>query len=190
MKQFAIPFQEVFIPLRQPGSKEKILQYSPLGKVPVLIDGTTSVWESLAIAEYLAELFPGKNLWPKDKNVRARARAVSGEMYSGFIALRKQFPQNITGQLAGKASHPDADRDIQRVLAIWEGCRKDFAKQGDFLFGSFSIADAMYVPVVYRFKTYGIPLTGAAEDYAKTIQALPAMKQWVEDAAKENFPWI
>ncbi|MCB9772109.1 MAG: glutathione S-transferase family protein [Candidatus Omnitrophica bacterium] len=189
LRYFEIPFKEILIPLRQADSREKVLQYSRLGKVPVLLDGKITVWESLAICEYVAEIFPQKALWPKDSASRARARVVSGEMYSGFLGLRKQFPQNISADLSGKPSNEDADRDIQRVVEIWEDCRRDFQNEGPFLFGAFSIADAMYAPVVYRFKTYGIQLTGLASEYKEMMLSLPAMKEWHVAAAKEEFSW-
>ncbi len=189
LKQFDIPFQETLIPLKQPDTKEKVLQYSPSGKVPVLLHDGARVWESLPICEYVSELFPQKALWPLDPVHRAWARCISGEMYSGFMGLRKNFPQNISANVVGQPRDEEADRDIRRVLQIWEECRQNFKGQGEFLFGKFSIADAMFAPVIYRFKTYGIPLSGLSQEYSSTMLALPAMKEWESAAAIEKFPW-
>lgn len=188
LKTFEIPFKEILIPLKQSDSKQKVLQYSPAGKVPVLLDGSTRVWESLAIAEYVAELFPQKMLWPSDAQARAQARSVSGEMYSGFSGLRQNFPLNVSQRIT-KASTPDADKDIRRVLEIWETCRTQFEKQGPFLFGPFCIADAMYAPVVFRFQTYGMKMSPLAEKYYQAMLALPAMKEWQNAAKTEEYPW-
>ncbi len=185
MKYFDIPFKEIIIPLRQPDTKAKILKYSPSGKVPVLQHGKLVLGESLPIAEYLAETFPKKNLWPADASVRARARAVAGEMYSSFNAMRQNFPMDVNLKL-DKPSTPDADKDLRRIMEIWENCRKEFKKEGDFLFGNFSIADAMFAPVMFRVNSYGIKLTAPAKAYFMTMMALPAMKEWQSAAAKEK----
>lgn len=189
LRHFEIPFEEIVIPLKQPDTKEKISKYSPSGKVPVLRADGVTVWESLPICEYLAELFPGKELWPADLKKRAVARSVSGEMYSGFLGLRTNFSLNVSADLTGKKSTDDADRDIKRITQIWKVCREESRKDGDFLFGKFSIADAMYAPVVFRFQTYGIKLEGLASRYFQAMQDLPAMKEWAQAAARETYPW-
>jgi glutathione S-transferase len=160
---------------------------SPSGLVPVLEDGPMRVWDSLAIAEYLAERFPEEHLWPDERGARAVARAVSAEMHSGFAALRSHMTMNVRADLRGKGRGPGVDGDIERVLAIWSDCRARFGAGGDFLFGRFSVADAMYAPVVSRFRTYGVTLSGVAREYADAIWALPAMQDWV--AAAHAEPW-
>jgi glutathione S-transferase len=187
MKYFKIPFEEIVIPLFQPGSKEKILKYSPAGKVPVLKHGDTLIWDSLAIAEYLAETFPKKLMWPKDAESRARARSVSAEMHSGFQALRSTCPMNVKARKSVTNPSPELTRDIERIKAIWTQCRQQSKTRGDFLFGPFTIADAMFVPVVFRFQTHGIPVDGVVQQYVKTILALPAVQEWTKAALQETW---
>ena len=188
LKYFQIPFEEIFIPLRQPDSKGKILQYSPSGQVPVLKHNQVTVWDSIAICEYLNDLFPEKGLWPRQVKARAWARAISAEMHAGFMALRKNCPVDIKAKKAIRERTPDVDKDIQRIIAIWEECRDRFQKDGDFLFGSFSIADAMFAPVIFRFQTYGIAseLSGIGRKYFETMFNLPVMQEWAEQAARET----
>ncbi len=188
LKYFAIPFKEIMIPLYEGEYKSQIFSYSAAGKVPFLAHGQVKVWESLAIAEYLAEIFPDKKMWPQSPADRAWARSISHEMHAGFTALRTHMPMNIRGNFPGKGRTPDVDRDIARIETMWNGCRKAFHGKGDFLFGHFTIADAMYVPVATRFKTYGVTLSGPAQDYAKTILSLPAMKEW--SRAGEQEPYV
>ena len=187
MKYFQIPFEEIFIPLRQPGSKEKILEHSPAGKVPVLKHQNLAIWETIAICEYLAEIFPAKNLWPKDQKARAVARAVVAEMHAGFMDLRKNCPMNVKASKPMKEFSPEVSRDIERITALWEDCRKRFGSRGDFLFGEFSIADGFYAPVVWRFNTYGAKLSGTAKKYFETMMSLPVMKEWKDLAVKEKY---
>lgn len=181
-----IAFEEEYIPLYLPGSKDNMLVYSPAGKVPILIDHDFSVWDSLAIAEYLAERFPDKNLWPADLRARAHARCISAEMHSGFMALRKSMSMNVRASLPGREQTEDTIADISRIVNIWEDCRKTFGKLGPFLFGEFSIADAFYVPVASRFKTYGIKLSPLCQEYVNTIHDLPAMREWIEASHAEK----
>ncbi len=188
MTQFKIPFKEVLIPLYEGDYKKKILAYSPSGKVPYLRHGKVSIWDSLAIAEYLAETFPKKNLWPKDKKARAWARSVSAEMHSGFMSLRKNCPMDVRASRPQEEFSLEVKADIDRIVKIWEGCRKQFSSSGPFLFGKFSIADAMFAPVVWRFETYGVELKGMALQYYQQILALPAMQSWKEAALAE--PWV
>lgn len=184
---FKIPVQEVLIPLFQPGSKEEILKYSPSGKVPFLRDGKVGVWESLAICEYLAEKFPKKNLWPKDRAARAAARAVSSEMHAGFPNLRKTCPMNVRANKPLAEISAEVEKDVVRIQALWEDCRKKFGKGGEFLFGKFSIADAMFALVVWRFRTYGIKCAGHSEKYCKAMLALAVMKEWEKAAIAEPY---
>ncbi len=188
LKYFSIPFQEILIPLYEGDYKNQILKYSSHGKVPALLDGDFCVGESLAIAEYLYDLFPDKNLWPVDIKDRAWARAVSTEMHAGFVSLRSHMPMNFRKSLPGKGRTPEVEKDILRIFQIWEECRKTFHNRGPFLFGSFTIADAMFAPVVTRFQTYGVELSPALKEYSQTILNLPAMQEWLAASAKE--PWI
>ena len=185
LTHFKIPFREIKIFLRQPDSKKNILKYSPSGKVPLLIHGKLKVWDSIAICEYLADLFPQKNLWPRDKKARAVARSISAEMHSEFQALRSNCSMNVTLRKPHHPQTPASSLDIERIVSLWTNCRKIFGKKGSFLFGDFSIADAMYAPVIFRFSSYGVSLSGAARIYFETMLELPAMKAWARDAAKE-----
>ena len=189
LKQAGVVFDEVVIPLYQPGSREEILKHSPSGHVPVLKHGDVAVWESLAICEYLAETVPAAGLWPRDRVARAVARAVSSEMQAGFAALRSHLPMNIRTSVPERGVTPEVQLDINRIMAIWRDCRTRFGDgSGDFLFGSFTIADAMYAPVVTRFRTYRIALEDPARTYCDAIMALPAMQEWV--AAAGNEPMV
>ena len=187
LKYFKIPFEELQVLLGQPNSKEKILQHSPAGKVPILKQGKVTIWESLAICEYLAEAFANRNLWPADKNARACARSVANEMHAGFIHLRKACPVNIKARKPLEKILPDVERDVARIKAIWEDCRKQYKTKGNFLFGAFSIADAMYAPIHFRFQIYGISLDGEAKKYSETMLALPEMKEWADAALQEPY---
>ncbi len=182
-------FDEVVIPLYQPGSRETLLKYSPSGRVPALHHGDTVVWDSLAICEYLAEAFPAAGLWPDDRAARAMARAASAEMHAGFRALRSQFPMNVRSSFPGRDFSPEAQADINRVMSIWRAARTRHGEgNGDFLFGRFTIADAMYAPVVSRFRTYKIDLEREADEYCDAVTSLPAMQEWA--AAARNEPMI
>src|SRR5262245_25952341 len=183
-----IPFEEVVIPLYEPGSKEQILNYSPAGKVPVLIDGDVRVWESLAIIDYLAERFPQARLWPADAVVRAHARAIAAEMHAGFAPLRRHCPMNMWRTVKARELTPEVAAEVRRIDAIFTQCRERFARGGAFLFGAFGAADAMYAPVVSRLATYGISVGPAAEAYKQAVMALPAWAEWRAAALKE--PWI
>jgi glutathione S-transferase len=189
LKATGAPFEEVVIPLFQPGSKETLHKYSPSGKVPALHHGDIVVWDSLAICGYLGDVFSGAGLWPADPAAKALARSICAEMHSGFQALRSQFPMNIRSNFPGREITPEAQADINRVMAIWRQCRNRYGeKSGDFLFGPFTSADAMYAPVVTRFRTYKFDLERESEAYCDAIMALPAMQEWV--AAARNEPMI
>ena len=179
-------FVEEVIPILLPGSKETLLKYSPSGKVPALCHGDVVVWDSLAICGYLAERFPAAGLWPDDPAAKAIARSISAEMHSSFQALRGQFPMNIRSSFPGREISPEAQTDINRVMAIWRQCRNRYGEgNGDFLFGRFTVADAMYAPVATRFRTYKIDLEREADAYCDTIMALPAMQEWAAAAGDE-----
>ncbi|HEV8016018.1 MAG TPA: glutathione S-transferase family protein [Stellaceae bacterium] len=184
LKQTGAAFDEFVIPLYEPESRPEILRHTPAGKLPTLVHGKVTVWESLAIGEYLAELFPAARLWPKDAASRAQARAISHEMHAGFLPLRQHFPMNMR-KTFDRAVNPEAQADIDRITAIWRDCRKTFGAGGDFLFGSFGIADAMYAPVVSRFSTYKVPLDRESEAYAAAVTAWPAYQEWLAAARRE-----
>ena len=184
LKHFGIPFEEVCIDLHEAGSKAAILAHSSSGKLPYLSaqDGL-SVWDSLAIAETLADRFPQHALWPRDPVARGHARSISAEMHSGVGELRSNMWMNIRASFAGKGATPGALADIARVDAIWSGCIEQYG--GPFLFGERSAADAMYAPVVTRFVTYDVKLDPEIVDYGQRIMALPEMQQWIADAQQE-----
>jgi glutathione S-transferase len=185
LKHFGIEFDEVMIELDEPNTKSSILAFSASGKVPCLVaDGGFAVWDSLAIAETLAERFPQHALWPRDANARARARSVSAEMHSGFGELRNQMPMNIRKAKPGAGATAGALADIARIDALWRACLE--ASGGPFLFGEFTIADAMYAPVVMRFNSYQPKLSPEAAAYAQRVSALPAVAEWVDAARRET----
>jgi glutathione S-transferase len=188
MKTAGIAFEEKLIPLYEPGSREQILPYSPVGKVPVLIDGDRRIWESLSILEYLAEKFPEAHLWPADAGARAHARSVASEMHAGFAALRRYCTMNIWLPPKPRPQPDAVTADVARVEALWLDCRNRYGGDGPFLFGAFGAADAMYAPVVSRFHTYGLPVGKVARAYMESIMALPAWAQWCAAAFEE--PWI
>jgi glutathione S-transferase len=180
MSMAAIPFGEIEIPLRTPESAEALKTHSPSGLVPVLktADGIV-IWDSLAIAEFLADRFPERDLWPSASHARAMARAVSAEMHAGFRDLRMEWPMDIVTRITPpRPPSAGAARDIARICEIWLQARTAHAAAGPYLFGQFSIADAMYAPVVSRFMTYGQPLEPTLQAYADTIWTSAAMRQW------------
>jgi len=185
MKAFSIPFEEVRISLDQPDTSKHIAEYSLAGRVPVLVVGDITVWDSLAICEYLAERFPEKELWPHDHEARAIARSICAEMHSGFTGLRSAMWMNIRASFPGKGRTPQAQADIGRVTEIWEDCLARSGQHG-FLFGDFSIADAYYAPVVMRFRTYGVWLPPALQAYMNRVIAHPAVAQWMREAVEET----
>jgi glutathione S-transferase len=186
MKHAGIPFDEIRIPLYVAGSKESLRKYAPSGKVPVLLDGSLAIWDSLAIAEYLAEHHPDRRLWPQDSAVRAVARSISAEMHSGFGALRSNMSMNCRGSFPGIGRTVEVAADVERIQRMWIDCRERFGVAGPFLFGEFTIADAMYAPVVLRFKTYAVQLAPVARQYADTVLGRPALQDWVEAAKAET----
>lgn len=173
---------EIEIALRQPDTKFEILKHSPSGKVPCLVDDGVLVWDSLAICEYLAETFPQARLWPDDRRARAVARAVSAEMHSGFQTLRTLCPMDVCVTAPLVEIPPELLVEIERLKTIWNDCRARFGAEGPFLFGRFSVADAMYAPVVTRCTTYALPLDTVSKAYCEAIWALPAMREWKEKA--------
>ncbi len=187
LKQAEIPFEETVFPLSTDEGKKLIQKISPSGKVPLLKDGALSIWDSLAINEYLAERYPEKRLWPEDRLARAEARAMSAEMHSSFAALRSEMPMNVRAVFPDFAKSPAVERDIARITALWTNCRKAHSAEGPFLFGHFTIADAMFAPVIWRFHTYDVKLVGDAAEYMAAMLALPAMVAWAEEAQRESW---
>jgi glutathione S-transferase len=188
LKATGAAFDEIVVPLREADTHTTLLRYSPSGKAPCLIHGPVTVWESLAICEYLAETFPDSGLWPKDRTARAHARAISSEMHAGFIPLRKSLPMNIRAKQNPFPLSDEAQQDINRIEAIWRETHDRFGNGGPFLFGNFSLADAMYAPVVARFATYSISLGEESSRYCAAIMAHPFMVEW--RAAAEAEPWM
>ena len=188
LKQTGAAFTEELIPLSEAATRSTILRYSPSGRVPALKHNGLTVWDSLAICEYLAEAFPKAHLWPKDRSARAVARAVGAEMHSGFAALRNHLPMNMRSSFPNRGVTPEVQADINRVTAIWRDCRKRFGEGGPFLFGGFTKADAMYAPVVSRFRTYKVELEQEVQAYADAVWALPALQEWL--TAAKNEPMI
>ena len=182
MRQAGFDFDEVLIPLDQPEAKAALDAHSPTGKVPVLRHGDRLIWESLAILEYLAEVVPEAGLWPADADARAAARTVSAEMHAGFEALRQHMPMDFGAHLPAPVDVPGVADDIARITALWQSCREGFATDGPFLFGPFTNADAMFAPVVSRFRTYGVALSPPCQAYADAVWALPAMTRWEAEA--------
>ncbi len=196
LKQTGADFDEEKVWFRRPDTKQQIDAHSPSGMVPVLKhqkdDGVFLVWETLAIIEYLADLFPGAKLWPEDITARAFARVVSAEMHAGFAPLRNHMPMDLQNALPGQGMGEGVAENIARISELWEDCRERFGDSldggGDFLFGSFTGADIMFAPVVTRFKTYGVDLSPVAQAYADAVLATPEMKQWTEGALAEPPP--
>jgi glutathione S-transferase len=186
-KAAGIAFEEVLIPLWRPESRAQLLRHSPSGKVPALQHGDLTVWESLAIGDYLAEIRPEAGLWPTARAARAVARAVSDEMHAGFGALRRELPMNMRASVPGRPMTPELRADLDRVAVLWRDCRQRFGGGGRFLFGDFTVADAMYAPVASRLKTYHVALDGVAQEYAETLLDHPALREWEKDAHAETM---
>lgn len=188
LKGTGISFDEIVIPLYTgDADKQRILDVTRSGKVPALVDGDITVWDSLAIIEYAAERFPDARLWPQDVVARAHARSISAEMHSGFMALRNECGMNIHRPIRSKPLSDDARANIARIQQIWTECRARYGGQGPYLFGAFSGADAMYAPVVHRFRTYAIDVTPPVRDYMETMQANAAFREWSDAALAETL---
>lgn len=182
-----IPFDETVIPLDQPQTKKRIVEHSPAGFVPVLHHGKLTVWESLAILEYLADMFPEKKLWPQGKAARAAARSAASEMHCGFAALRNTCPMNLHRLRKPTALSEAVKADIARIDTLWRHCRTTYGRKGRFLFGAFGNADAMFAPVVTRFDTYDIKISGESRAYMEAVLATDAFQTWKKAAVQE--PW-
>jgi glutathione S-transferase len=187
MRHFGIGFSEIVIPIAQETTREKMLRYSPSAKCPCLQDGAISVWDSLAIIEYLAETFPEHAIWPRDKTARAQARSLAAEMHSGFMPLRSHLPMNMRRTPTRLDLPPDVAADVARIEAAFAAARQDFGANGPFLFGEFSAVDAMFAPVVSRFHSYSVAVSPVTRAYMDAIMGLPALRQWQAQADAE--PW-
>jgi glutathione S-transferase len=184
MRALGIPFEERPLRLFSEAFRTELAKVSPVARVPVLIDDGFAVWESLAIAEYLAERHAG--VWPADPHERARARSICAEMHAGFGALRSRMPMNVEASLPGMGWDLSVQADVDRIVAIWTELRTTHAARGPFLFGAFSAADAFFAPVCSRFTTYAVPLPPACDEYRQAVLALPAMREWTEAALAEH----
>ena len=183
-----IAFEEIFVPLYTgEAGKQRLLDFSRAGKVPIMLDGDVRVWDSLAIIEYVAERFPEKRLWPENPAQRAHARSISAEMHSGFAALRNECGMNLHRPVRAIELSADARANIARVQEMWTDCRARYGQAGPFLFGAFGAADAMFAPVVHRFRTYAIAVTPETQAYMDTMMALPAFAEWTKAGLAETL---
>lgn len=185
LRHHGVEFDEVRLPLDTPEFYASIGRYSPTGRVPVLQVGDVVVWDSLAILEYSSERWLDGAGWPADREARALARAVSAEMHSGFATLRAQCPMDCVKRSTAPVS-AEVMRDIERIGVLWRDCRARYGADGPFLFGGFSIADAMYAPVALRITSYAIPIGPVERDYCDALLALPALREWLSDAEAEQ----
>ena len=178
VKAAGVPFEETVIWMYKPDSRAEMLKHGPTGLVPVLKHGDITVWETLAICEYVAENFPAAKLWPDDARAKAHCRSMATEMHGGFLALRQQMPMDLS-RPAGKKDHDEAcGAAIERIATLWREARGQFGQGGPYLYGRFSVADCMYAPVVYRFLTYGVSLDPVCMAYCEAMAAHPAMQEW------------
>jgi len=185
LKEMELDFEEIILKLDTDEFDQVIEGYSPSKRVPVLRDDDLVIWDTLAISEYLNETYPEKQLWPEDIHSRTLARAVSSEMHSGFMALRQFMPMNCRAENRKIIMNDELQADIDRVIQIWADCRSKHAKSGPWLFGQFSIADAMYAPVAFRFASYGVFVENEAREYLDYLLTHPAMQEWRLAACEE-----
>jgi glutathione S-transferase len=186
LKQAGISFEEELLRFGTPDFAARVKRHSPAGRVPVLVDGELAIWDSLAIAEYVAEKFPDKGLWPDATPARALARSICAEMHSGFSDLRSRMTMNCQTHFTNVLFDVKVRREAARIVDIWQDARQRFGGTSPFLFGRFTVADAFFAPVTIRFSGYGVPLPPVAQQYVDTILALPAMQQWIAAAKAET----
>jgi glutathione S-transferase len=186
LREAGIPFEEEIIGFNEPDFADRVRRYSPVGRVPVLVDGDLVVWDSLAIAEYIAEKHPEKKLWPEARGARARARSICAEMHAGFASMRSRLPMNCEASLPLGRLENSVQREIDRVIEIWRDARAGHEGAGAFLFGGFTAADAFFAPVVWRFVTYDVPLPPPARAYVETMRGLSSMQDWLAGARAEK----
>ena len=188
LKANNIAFDEVMIPLYTgDADKQRILAFTHSGKVPALVDGDVTVWDSLSIIEYLAEKFPEAGLWPEDRTARAHARSISAEMHSGFMPLRNECGMNLHRPIRAVALSDDAQANVARIQEIWADCHGRYGSEGSFLFGAFGGADAMFAPVVHRFRSYAIEVKGDARHYFEAMTDNAAFQQWTREGLAETL---
>jgi glutathione S-transferase len=185
MKQAGMEFAEIRIPLDLPETRSQILRYSPTGRVPALRCDALTIWDSLAICEYIAEQFPDALLLPQDTQTRAIVRSVSAEMHSGFPALRQRLPMDCRARYPYEGFNAEVQSDIDRVTKLWQTCRQQYGSGDSFLFGHFTLADAMFAPVASRFVTYNVPIDAISQAYIDALYALPALQEWLTAAVAE-----
>jgi len=189
LRQAQIPFEEVQLKFDDSDGGLRVAgieKFSAAGKVPVLMIDGEPVWDSLAIAETVAEMHPEKHLWPEDPVARRVARSVCAEMHSGFQAMRGKMPMNIRSRYPGKGLTPESQKDIDRIVSLWTQCRERFGGAGSLLFGRFSVADAFFAPVVMRFHAYAVKVPRVAQEYCEAVQALSAVREWSDAARRET----
>ncbi|MBD5770814.1 glutathione S-transferase family protein [Marinomonas colpomeniae] len=185
LKAFSVPFEEIELRLFTDDFYSELVKHSPVGKVPVLVDGDINVWDSLAICEYLNENHLDNRGWPENKNLRAEARSYVAEMHSGLFAVRGEMPMNCRGKKKIFLSS-EAKKEVEWLDNTWAKLRTQNEIKGDYLFGEFSLADAFFAPIVFRFATYGIEVSEQSKDYLKTMLAHPAMQEWLKSAEAED----
>lgn len=190
MRMARIPFEETLIPLFDDQFADRVAELSGAGRVPVLLDGETKVWETLSILEYLTELYPDRGIWPKETASRAHARSVAAEMHAGFSALRSACPMNLAKRFARRDRGIGVEKDVERFESIVGEARERFGEGGDgpFLYGAFCAADAMFAPLVTRLDTYDIAVNDKTRSYMAAVLGCEAFQEWLADALKEN--WI
>jgi glutathione S-transferase len=187
LEQTGISFREQVIWFDEDHDRSQRRNFSPTGRVPVLLHGEIAIWDGLAIGEYLAELEPEAGLWPLASPARARARSLCAEMHSGFPAVREQMPLNVRARSSIRRDE-SIDSEIQRLTSMWDNTRREYGADGPFLFGERTLADAFYAPVACRFRSYGVPLEGEAGDWMETVLEMPAMQIWTQRGETEGHP--
>jgi glutathione S-transferase len=185
LRAFDIQFEEIKLSLFSDEFHTELAKYSPVGKVPVLVDSDLSVWDSLAICEYINETYLDGKGWPEDKNNRAVARSIVADMHSGLFGIRNEMPMNCRAKRRVELSDK-AKKEVANLDTLWSGLRTKHAQNGDYLFGEFSLADVFFAPVIFRFSTYGIQLSDTASAYHKTMLAHPDMQVWLADSIAEE----
>lgn len=188
LRAFDIPFEETVIAMYKEDTTAKMYSFGPTGKVPVIQDGDITVWESLAIMEYIADKFPDKNIWPQDLAARTHARAASSEMHASFMGIRSSCPMNLTANFKPKDRGEAVTFDLARLDELWHEARSRFGAGGDFLYGEFCAADAMFMPVVTRIDTYQLDVNDSMKPYIKAMLNHPAFLSWKKEAFEE--PWF
>lgn len=188
LKRCGVEFDEIMIQLDTPETRKNLLDHSKAGLVPVLKHQGQTIWETMAICEYLAETYPAARLWPEDKKARAHCRSVCNEMHAGFAALRTHMPMDIRNSYPGSGRGDGVQANIDRIFDIWQECRDQFGENGPFLYGDFTVADAMFAPVVARFKTFAVELPEFADSYCNAIWECPDMVEWRD--ASQAEPWV